>query len=113
MQGFTTAASVAQTDAQNYKPQVVADARAMLVVDKELKQHRRACIQLEAELVQAHTAQALAAESLTTAQASDAVARKARPSSGTPPVSKARLHRPLPIHKPGTTTDPATVTKPS
>jgi hypothetical protein len=45
---LTPAASVAQTDAHNYKPQVVADARAMLVADKALKQRRRACIQLEA-----------------------------------------------------------------
>jgi hypothetical protein len=34
MQGLTTAASVAQTDAQNYKLHVVADARAMLVDEK-------------------------------------------------------------------------------
>jgi uncharacterized protein YqeY len=72
-----TDASVAQREVQNYKPQVVADARAMLVANKELKQRRRACIQLEAELETAHTAQALAAEFLTTAQAADAIARKA------------------------------------
>jgi hypothetical protein len=33
MKGLTTAASVAQTDAQKYKPQIVADARAMLVAE--------------------------------------------------------------------------------
>jgi hypothetical protein len=94
MKGLMTAASVAQTDAHRYKPQVVADAREMLVADKALKQHWRVCIQLEAELETAQTAQQFAAESLTTAQAADAVARKAQAPSVTQPVSKART--PLP-----------------
>jgi hypothetical protein len=88
MQGFTTAASAAQTDAQKYKLQVVGGARAMLVADKELKQRRRAHIQLVVALVEAHTAKQLTIESLTTAQAADAVACKDPASSGTQPVIK-------------------------
>jgi hypothetical protein len=111
MEGPKTAASVAKTDAQKYKPQVVADARAMLVADKELKQRRWACLQLAAALVHATTAKQLAAKSLTTAQAADAAARKARASSGTQPVITARPPLPLPMHRPGTETAPATVTQ--
>jgi hypothetical protein len=109
LQGLTTAASIAKMDAQKFKPQVIADARAMLLADKDLKQRRHACIQLAATAAQANTAKQFAVESLEKAQASDAVTRKARATSGKRPALKLPIQPVVSIEPP---TDPAVVIQP-